>query len=188
MNKEDILIVCALEEETNGKLDGWNIIYTGVGKVNATYELTAELFFQMKLSKVPKLVINFGTGASKVHNGLVDCTRFIQRDMDATPMGFKIGETPFEDAPSLIDFSDIKNPIDKNLTCYTGDSFVTDMTLYGGVVDMEAYALAKVCHKTGIDFVSFKYITDNGNADDWKTFCSEGAKKFKEILKYYDNN
>ena len=24
MNKEDILIVCALEEETDGKLDGWN--------------------------------------------------------------------------------------------------------------------------------------------------------------------
>ena len=48
MNKEDILIVCALEMETNNKLDGWNVIYTGVGKVNATYELTAELFFQMK--------------------------------------------------------------------------------------------------------------------------------------------
>ena len=99
MNKEDILIVCALEEETNGKLDGWNVVYTGVGKVNATYELTAELFFQMKLSKVPKLVINFGTAGSReipIHT-LVDCNQFIQRDMDATGLGFFKGQTPFED-------------------------------------------------------------------------------------------
>ena len=182
-----ILIVSALHQELPDRYEepffNHNILFTGVGKINATYNLTKVLSKDRF-----DLVINYGTGASKFYDELVDCTRFIQRDMDATPLGFKIGETPFEDAPSLIDFSDIKNPIDKNLTCYTGDSFVTDMTLYGGVVDMEAYALAKVCHKTGIDFVSFKYITDNGNADDWKTFCSEGAKKFKEILKYYDNN
>ena len=56
------------------------------------------------------------------------------------------------------------------------------MTTYDDVVDMEAYALAKVCHKTGIDFISFKYITDDGNADDWETFCAEGAEKFRELL------
>ena len=28
--------------------------------------------------------------------GLVDCTKFIQRDMDATPLGFNKGETPFD--------------------------------------------------------------------------------------------
>jgi len=36
MNKEDILIVCAIKEETQDKLDGWNVIYSGCGKVNAT--------------------------------------------------------------------------------------------------------------------------------------------------------
>jgi len=188
MNREDILIVCALEQETDNELDGWNVIYTGVGKVNATYELTAELFFQKKISKLPKLVINYGTGASKIHNGIVDCTKFIQRDMDATPMGFKIGETPFEDEPSMIDFSHIKNPIGKNLCCFTGDSFMTELhRIDMDVVDMEAYALAKVCYKVGIDFISFKYITDDGNADDWETFCAEGAKEFKKVLEYYEN-
>ena len=37
-------------------------------------------------------VINYGTAASKIHSGLVDCTKFIQRDMDVTALGFKIGE------------------------------------------------------------------------------------------------
>ena len=195
MNKEDILIVCALEEETNGKLDGWNVIYTGVGKVNATYELTAELFFQRKIAHLPKLIINFGTAGSKnipIHT-LVDCNRFVQRDMDASGLGFVKGETPFDDYPKTIDYSYVKNPIDKNYVCGTGDSFVEDISneiKMIDVFDMESYALAKTCWKTDIDFVSFKYITDNVNeksADDWEKNCGKGVKEFKKVLEYYEN-
>ena len=102
--------------------------------------------------------------------------------MNATPMGFNIGETPFEDTPSLIDFSDVKNPIGKNLTCYTGDTFETNISQYDDVVDMEAYAIAKVCYIYGIDFVSFKYISDDGNPDDWENNYTKGIKLFKEML------
>jgi adenosylhomocysteine nucleosidase len=189
MNKKDILIVCALEEETNGKLDGWNVIYTGVGKVNATHELTAELFFQMKLSKTPELVINFGTAGSReipIHT-LVDCNQFIQRDMDATGLGFFKGQTPFEDE-LIIDFSYINNSIGKGYVCGSGDNFVDNIDNeidHIDVFDMEAYALAKVCYKTGIDFVSYKYITDNVNeksANDWKENCGKGIKEFKKLI------
>ena len=187
LDKEDILIVCALEEETNGKLDGYNVIYTGVGKVNATYELTAELFFQMKLSKVPKLVINFGTAGSKdipIHT-LVKCTKFIQRDMNTIPLGTRLGETPFEDnTPISIDFNT------DGYICGTGDNFVEDVNkeMHSDVFDMEAYALAKVCYKTGVDFISYKYVTDNVNeksANDWKDNCNKGVKEFKRLLKEY---
>jgi len=189
MNKKDILIVCALERETNSKLDGWNVIYTGVGKVNATYELTAELFFQMKLSKTPELVINFGTAGSReipIHT-LVDCNQFIQRDMDATGLGFLKGQTPFEDE-LIMDFSYINNSIGKGYVCGSGDNFVDNIDNemdHIDVFDMEAYALAKVCNKTGIDFVSYKYITDNVNeksANDWKENYSKGVTEFKKLL------
>tara|TARA_B100000424_G_C22852424_1_gene454486 strand:+ start:428 stop:991 length:564 start_codon:yes stop_codon:yes gene_type:complete len=183
MNKKNILIVCALEQETQNELDDYNVLYTGVGKINATYELTKQLYYQNSINYDVRsnLIINYGTAASKVYNGLVDCTRFIQRDMDATPMGLKIGETPFDNEPSMIDFSHIKNPIGKNLTCYTGDSFVTDIQ-YMDVVDMEAYALAKTCRNFGKDFVSYKYISDDGNADDWEKNCGKGVKEFKKLL------
>ena len=180
----NILIVCALHTETQLQLTDYDTLYTGVGKVNATYELTRTLFDDRCNYD---LVINYGTAASKVHKGLVDCTKFIQRDMDATPLGFKIGETPFENKPPMIDFSHIKNPIGKNLCCYTGDSFATDLTPYDDVVDMEAYALAKTCRNFGIDFVSYKYISDDGNADDWEKNCGKGVEEFKKVLKYYDN-
>ena len=179
----NILIVSALTLETQNQLTDYETLYTGVGKVNATYELTRTLFDDRNNYD---LVINYGTAASKLHKGLVDCTRFVQRDMDATPLGFKIGETPFENKPLMIDFSHIKNPIGKNLCCYTGDSFVTDIQ-YMDVVDMEAYALAKTCRNFGIDFVSYKYISDDGNADDWEKNCSKGVKEFKKVLEYYDS-
>ena len=172
-----ILIVSALRQELS---DIDDVLYTGVGKVNATYKLT-ELLTRVYGKDRFDLVINYGTAASKTYSGLVDCTKFIQRDMDATPMGLKIGETPFDKEPSMIDFSHIKNPIGKNLTCYTGDSFVTDIQ-YMDVVDMEAYALAKTCRNFGIDFVSYKYISDDGNASDWEKNCSKGAEEFKKLL------
>ena len=177
-----ILIVSALPQEVPNftwPLPG-TLLYTGVGKVNATYKLTNVLTKVYGKDRFD-LVINYGTAASKTYSGLVDCTKFIQRDMDATPMGLKIGETPFDNEPSMIDFSDIKNPIGKNLTCYTGDSFVTDIQ-YMDVVDMEAYALAKTCRNFGIDFVSYKYISDDGNADDWEKNCGKGIEEFKKLL------
>ena len=39
LNKKT-LIVCALEVETQGQLEDYDVLYTGVGKVNATLALT----------------------------------------------------------------------------------------------------------------------------------------------------
>ena len=52
---------------------------------------------------------------------------------------------------------------------------------------MEAYALAKTCRNFEIDFVSYKYISDDGDANDWEKNCSKGIKEFEKVLEYYDN-
>ena len=189
MKSKDILIVSALQVETQNQLDDYDVLYTGVGKVNATYHLTSYLSRSLGwYSDKPKLIINFGTGASKHFKGkLVDCTKFIQGDMNAESLGFNKGTTPYEDdIPSMIDFLDVDNPLKYNLTCYTGDKFRTP-SQYEDVVDMESYALAKVCWINKIDFVSYKYISDDGNADEWEKNCGKGVKEFKKVLEYYDN-
>ena len=185
MNKKDILIVCALKVETQGQLDDYNVLYTGVGKVNATYELVNHL---VKMQDLPKLIINYGTaGSRKVKKKtLVDCTKFVQRDMDVTGLGFMRGETPFElDPPLMLDFGITPlNNIKRRATCGSGDSFVEDRTqYYGEVVDMEAYALAKVCYLKDVPFVSFKYITDGADEqahEDWEANLADGIVVFKE--------
>ena len=195
MNKEDILIVCALEQEVNGELDDYlpdprQIIYTGVGKVNATGQLTERLHssYLHYLPPMPRLVINYGTaGSRKLPIGeLVDCTKFIQRDMDVRGLGFLKGQTPFEkEVPIVLDYDHVQfNPIGKKLRCGTGDNFVQDyMGSYSDVFDMEAYALAKVCFVYDVPFISFKYITDNADEHspkDWEENLADGIKEFKE--------
>ena len=197
MNKEDILIICALEQEVNGELDDYlpdprQIIYTGVGKVNATGQLTERLHSSHLncLPPMPKLVINYGTAGSRELpiGELVDCTKFIQRDMDVRGLGFLKGQTPFEqEVPIILDYDHVQfNPIGKKLRCGTGDNFVQDsMGSYSDVYDMEAYALAKVCFVYDVPFISFKYITDNvdeHSAGDWEENCSNGITEFKERI------
>ena len=200
MNNKDILfpiqtlIVCALKRETHGQLDDdYNVIYTGVGKINATFHLYGKLGeIYNSYQELPKLVINYGTaGGRRILIGqLVDCTKFIQRDMDVTGLGFTRGQTPFEKhIPIILDSTKVKfNPIGKHYVCGSGDNFVEDTENeidYIDVFDMEAYALAKVCHHYHVPFISFKYITDNADgrsSKDWEENCSDGIKKFREII------
>ena len=191
--KDDILIVCALEQETVGQLEDWNILYTGVGKVNATYKLTQK--FGKFGSYIPyDLIINYGTAGSRRSpiGELVDCTKFIQRDMDVTGLGFMKHQTPYENPNNMViryrtePPSPLFNPIGKNYTCGTGDSFVESLEKGDSnidVFDMEAYALAKVCYHYDIPFISFKYITDNANEyshKDWEDNLSDGITEFME--------
>ena len=205
--KKDILIVCALEQETQGQLDDYfedkrQVFYTGVGKVNATLKLTQRLHSSHLhyLPLMPELVINYGTAGSRELpiGELVDCTRFIQRDMDATSMGFFRGQTPFESPNNMVlDFRNKPlnvdwgrehhiNTIKRHLVCGSGDNFVDDGNNWMcDVVDMEAYALAKVCYHYKVPFISFKYITDNADehsAGDWVDNCSDGISEFKERI------
>jgi len=185
------LIVCALEVETQGQLDDYDVLYTGVGKVNATFELTRK--FGKYGSYIPyDMVINYGTAGSRKikKKTLVDCTKFIQRDMDVTGLGFMRGETPFEqDPPFVIQQQNVEfNPIGRNATCGSGDNFAEDKSqYYGEVVDMEAYALAKVCYLYDVPFISFKYITDGADEqahEDWEANLADGIVEFKEkVLK-----
>ena len=185
------LIVCALEVETQGQLDDYDVLYTGVGKVNATFELTRK-FGKFGSYLRYDMVINYGTAGSRKikKKTLVDCTKFIQRDMDVTGLGFMRGETPFEqDPPFVIQQQNVEfNPIGRNATCGSGDNFAEDKSqYYGEVVDMEAYALAKVCYLYDIPFISFKYITDGADEqahEDWEKNLADGIEVFKEkILK-----
>ncbi len=182
------LIVCALEVETQGQLDDYDVLYTGVGKVNATLKLTRH--FGKHGSFIPyDLVINYGTAGSRKikKKTLVDCTKFIQRDMDVTGLGFMRGETPFEDNPPItIQSNSNFNPIGRKATCGTGDNFAEDKSqYYGEVVDMEAYGLAKVCWTYDVPFISFKYITDGADEqahEDWEKNLADGIEVFKEKI------
>ena len=171
------LFVAALREETPG-LNFFN--YTGAGKVNAAYHVS-KLIFQHK----PLEIINFGTAGSlkKELKGLIECTKFYQRDMDARGLNFELGETPFDEIKEIILSKE-------GHSCGSGDSFVTSkIEMKVDVVDMEAYAIAKICKKENIKFRCFKYISDKANKDaksDWLENCKKGAALFSNHAKNLD--
>ena len=169
----DKLFVAALKEETVG-LDYFKHI--GVGKINATYNT-------LKLIQIykPKIIVNYGTaGAINTKlKGIVECTKFYQRDMDVRGLDFKLGETPFDKVKEII----ISN---SGYSCGTGDSFVNQkIEMEVDVVDMEAYAIAKVCMLENIEFKCFKYISDNADENannDWNTNLALGAEAFAKMI------
>tara|TARA_B100001063_G_scaffold101877_1_gene95087 strand:- start:887 stop:1420 length:534 start_codon:yes stop_codon:yes gene_type:complete len=169
------IFVAALKEETPG-LNFFH--FTGAGKINATYNLT-KLIQKYR----PDEIINFGTAGAITKNleGVIECTQFFQRDMDVSALlNLKIGETPFDNINEII--------LSKNgYSCGTGDSFVTGaISINVDVVDMEAYALAKVCKLEKVNFRCFKFISDNADESakvDWIENYKKGAKLFKHKLK-----
>ena len=77
------------------------------------------------------------------------------------------------------------NTINMNLICATGDSFVeSDIGLKADVVDMEAYAIAKVCYQESIPFACFKYISDFADKSAANDF-SENVKKAGIVFSEY---
>lgn len=180
-----LLVLALPQENANNRLDSLNleILYTGVGKVNATLALMRRL----AQGAAPSLIINAGSAGSHTRPAghVVAARQFHQRDMDATAMGFALGETPFE-STILLD-NGLAVPTIPNATCYTGDSFVTSahpqLTLE--VIDMEAYALAKVCDQLGHRFVCLKFITDGADgqaASDWASSVVMAADQLAEAI------
>jgi adenosylhomocysteine nucleosidase len=170
------IILIAIREEAPDLSHMMNVFYTGVGKVNAA--ITAgELIAKYH----PKRVINFGTaGGITVGTGLHECTQFVQRDMTCEALGCNPGQTPFETSTHIGNTT--------GLTCSTGDNFVMNpkLEIPADLVDMEAYAIAKACAKHGVEFVCWKYVSDQANQhahNDWKQQVSQGQSYYINKLK-----
>ena len=184
-NINDVALLMALPNESQGLFENENIpvFYTGIGKVNAA--LTAmDVIHKTKC----KVIVNLGTAGSgkfSTHD-LVEVSTFVQRDMDISPLGFKVGDTPFDPIPGAIDLIPYFPELSKGV-CSTGDNFETGTPKVPcDLVDMEGYAIAKVCRKMGVQMISLKYITDGADHNahnDWEANLKPGAAK---LLQYYN--
>jgi len=188
---DSYLVVTALMQELPSQLPE-RILFTGVGKINATHKLTQYLTENPQIS----CVINYGTagGAFEATKGdLLKCTTFIQGDMDCGGLVGGPGIT-YGDDMYISDVIDFGNG---GAICRTQDQFCDNLD---GIemfehlindnkfncIDMEAYALAKVCAMMGVDFHCYKYISDEADSDassDWNDNVSKGEDLFYDVLR-----
>lgn len=174
-----IYILVALENEFPIKLDTntHTIVYTGVGKINATIHAIGAC-----LDPFCTKVINYGTAGAlnkDIIGQLINIGTVYQRDMDARPLA-ELGITPFEYDGGSIKISD------SPYTLSTGDNFVKAMPeLVTDAVDMEAYAIAKICKRMNKPFECYKYMTDFADEDSaihWQENINKGIDKFLDII------
>jgi adenosylhomocysteine nucleosidase len=183
------LVVMALPVESSGVFEaaGVPVLFCGVGKVNAAIALTQELTRYAQQEQEMPLVVNFGSAGSRCHASgtLVSCSAFVQRDMDVSGLGFPLGVTPYDEAPSMLVFDPVFNL--PPALCGSGDSFaMADIAVDCEVLDMEAYALAKVCWHAEARFGCVKYVTDGADhaaAADWQANVHRAAEDFLRLFR-----
>ncbi|HTC38439.1 MAG TPA: 5'-nucleosidase [Steroidobacteraceae bacterium] len=183
------LVVIALRIESAGVFEaaGVPVLYCGVGKVNAAIALTKELSRYAHQGEEMPLVVNFGSAGSRCFapGTLVSCQEFVQRDMDVSGLGFALGVTPYDEAPSSLLFDPVFTHLPAAV-CGSGDSFATaDIEVDCTVIDMEAYALAKVCWHENARFACVKYVTDGADhtaAEDWQRNVHVAAYEFLQLF------
>ena len=179
---EKVLFSFALPSEASTVFDDYNTLFTGIGKVNAAYELTKAI----QKSK-PELIVNLGSAGSTYFSKgeVVCCTHFVQRDMDVRGLGYELYETPLSGLPPVLEYGLAMDNLRKAI-CGTGDNFeMQHLTENYNVVDMEAYAMAMIAKKEKIPFLCLKYISDgaDGNAaDDWTVQVHNAAEAYGKIL------
>jgi adenosylhomocysteine nucleosidase len=188
------LIVMALELEGQGVFEqhGIPVLYCGVGKVNATYALTRRLADYRHAGRALPHVINFGTVGSRRHRTgtIVECHAFVQRDMDVSGLGVPLGTTPFDAAvPARLEFPSVFAQLTPAV-CGTGDSFATsECAVECDVVDMEGYALAKVCSLERTRFTAVKWVTDGADhtaGADWQANLHHAAERFLQLYQHLE--
>lgn len=161
--------VVALEEEFTS--DKHNVLYMGVGKINASMA-TQWLLNKFKVQKI----INIGTAGGNPNKVEKDKIYAIGKVVD------RDWKTPDCINPEII----INNQFElETKTCYTGDSFVTDWDAGYEMVDMEAFAVAKVCSasENNVSFECYKYISDTGSDQDWQESLVKCNDVFNKMFK-----
>lgn len=177
------LFVFAMQQEAADEFISKNVLITGIGKVNAAYSLTKRLAQSPK----PSIIVNLGSGGSQVFktDEVVCCTTFVQRDMDATALGFKKYQTPFSEEPPLLVYGYAADLLQTGI-CGSGDHFEANHTTADyNIVDMEAYAIALIALREQIPFLCLKYISDGADGragSDWQAALHKAAAKLKEEI------
>jgi adenosylhomocysteine nucleosidase len=150
-------------------------LWCGVGPVEAGIAVATAL---AGMATRPALVVSLGSAGSRVlEQGSVHQVASVSyRDMDASPLGFERGRTPFLDLPATVDLPH-RVPGLSAARLATGASVVSGAG-YDGIaaemVDMETWAILRACQRFGVPLVGLRGISD-GAADlrhygDWADY------------------
>jgi len=174
-----VLFVMAVEAEYGPHLKSlFTPLMTGVGPVEAGVRLSAELAALKAEGALPDLVVSLGSAGSRKleQTEIYQAVSVSYRDIDASPLGFEKGATPFLDLPVAVPLPFLVPGI-RSATLSTGGAIISGAAydaIDADMVDMETFACLRACQLFGVPLLSLRGISD-GAADlrhvgDWTEY------------------
>ena len=165
-------------------------LMTGVGPVEAAVALASTLALLHQKNELPHLVVSLGSaGSAKLEQTEVyQATSVSYRDMDASPLGFTKGATPFLDLPVVVALT-VAIPGVKTATLSTGANIISG-AMYDAIdadmVEMETFALLRACMTYSVPLIGLRGISDGKeelkHVGDWTEYLHVIDQKLASVI------
>lgn len=186
-----ILFVMAVEAEYGPALKSRiKPLMTGVGPVEAAVVFSHALTRLEAAGELPDLVVSLGSAGSRnlEQAEVYQVSSVAYRDMDASPLGFEKGRTPFLEHPAIMPLP-LRIPGIAKASLSTGGNIVSGAAydLIGAdMVDMETFAVLRGCQFFGLPLIGLRGISD-GKAElkhvgDWTEYLHVIDKKLADTI------
>jgi adenosylhomocysteine nucleosidase len=191
-----ILVVMATEAEYGPALRARiNPVITGIGPIEAAIGTARALEACLDLGTLPDLVLSLGSaGSNRLEQGAIYQARSVSfRDMDASPLGFPKGVTPFLDHPPEIALPLLLKEL-APARLSTGANIVTGAAydaIDADMVDMESFAVLRACQGFGLPMIGLRGISDGASElrhyADWTALLGHLDLELARIIDRLDD-
>jgi adenosylhomocysteine nucleosidase len=165
-------------------------LMTGVGPIEAAIVLSHALTKLQAEDKLPNLIVSLGSAGSRSleQTEVYQVSSVAYRDMDASPLGFERGRTPFLDHPAIIPLP-LRIPDMPEAALSTGGNIVSGAAydlVEADMVDMETFAVMRCCQLFGIPLIGLRGISDGKeelkHVDNWTEYLHVIDEKLAQAI------
>lgn len=165
-------------------------LMTGVGPIESALAMGIALQSLAAETRLPDLVVSLGSAGSRLleQGAIYQVASVSWRDIDASPLGFTKGITPFLDHPVE---TNLPTPIETlpMARLSTGSDIVTGAAyeaIDAEMVDMETFAVLRACQRFSLPLIGLRGISDGAadlhHYDDWTELLHIIDEKLAEAV------
>ncbi len=191
IGRHSVLFVMAVDAEYGPHLKSRiKPLMTGVGPIEAAIVLSHALTRLQGKGELPDLIVSLGSAGSRTleQTGVYQASSVSYRDMDASPLGFEKGRTPFLDHPAVMPLP-LRIPGVAEATLSTGGNIVSGSAydlIAADMVDMETFAVMRCCQLFGIPLIGLRGISDGKaelkHVDNWTEYLHVIDEKLADVI------
>ena len=186
-----ILFVMAVDAEYGEHLRArFTPLFTGVGPVEAAVATAGALAGLAAQDRMPDVIVSLGSAGSRQleQTQIYQAASVSYRDMDASPLGFEKGATPFLEIPLDLPLWEAIPDI-PSARLSTGANIVSGAAydaIDAEMVDMETFAIVRAAMAYSVPVVALRGISDGAaelhHIDNWTEYLHVIDEKLADAV------